>query len=221
MFEIKFFTRNLSHGERLGELLFGLIMTLTFTLTAGFVVGEDSAAVGELLKATIGCNIAWGIIDGGLMIVGRAFDRGRYSRIGHTIRAGASDDESAAMVAAELDETLEELAPPASREVFYRQIVANIRVNAPQRPGIRGEDWLAALVMFVMVFFASLPAALPFLVIDEPWLALRCSNAVLLVLLFVIGYHWAGYTTVNRWFAGFSMLLFGGLLVAVAIALGG
>ena len=47
------------------------------------------------------------------------------------------------------------------------------------------------------------------------------SNAVLLVLLFVIGYHWAGYTTVNRWRAGFSMLLFGGLLVAVAIALGG
>jgi len=30
-----FFTRNLSSGERLGELLFGLIMTLTFTLTAG------------------------------------------------------------------------------------------------------------------------------------------------------------------------------------------
>ena len=44
---------------------------------------------------------------------------------------------------------------------------------------------------------------------------------MLLVLLFVIGYHWAGYTTINPWRAGFSMLLFGGLLVAVAVALGG
>lgn len=221
MLEIKFFARNLSHGERLGELLFGLIMTLTFTLTAGFVVGEDSAAVGELLKATIGCNIAWGIIDGGLMIVGRAFDRGRYARMGQAIRAGASEPESLAIVAEELDETLEPLAPLASRQQLYREVVAAVRANAPQRPGIRGEDWLAALVMFVMVFFASLPAALPFLFIDEPWLALRCSNAVLLLLLFVIGYHWAGYTTINPWRAGFSMLLFGGLLVAVAVALGG
>ncbi|HWS26866.1 MAG TPA: VIT1/CCC1 transporter family protein [Xanthomonadales bacterium] len=221
MLEIKFFTRNLSHGERLGELLFGLIMTLTFTLTAGFVVGEDAAAVNELLKATIGCNIAWGIIDGGLMIVGRAFDRGRFARMGLAIRSGASDQESLAIVAEELDETLEPLAPLASRQLLYRDVIAKARANPPQRPGIRGEDWLAALVMFVMVFFASLPAALPFLFIDEPWLALRVSNAVLLVLLFVIGYHWAGYTTVNRWRAGFSMLLFGGLLVAVAIALGG
>lgn len=221
MLEIKFFARNLSHGERLGELLFGLIMTLTFTLTAGFVVGEDAAAVTELLTATIGCNIAWGIIDGGLMIVGRAFDRGRYSRMGQAIRAGASEAQALAIVAEELDETLEPLTSDETRTVLYRQIIAEVRSNAPQRPGIRAEDWLAALVMFVMVFFASLPAALPFLFIDEPWLALRCSNAVLLLLLFVIGFHWAGYTTINRWLAGFSMLLFGGLLVAVAIALGG
>lgn len=85
----------------------------------------------------------------------------------------------------------------------------------------RDSDWLGALVMFVAVFFASLPAALPFLFIDEPWLALRVSNAVLLALLFLIGFRWARYTTINPWRAGFVMLLFGSALVAVAIALGG
>jgi hypothetical protein len=73
--EIPFISRHLSAGERLGELLFGLIMTLTFTLTAGFVVGDGQDAVRELLIATIGCNIAWGIIDAGLLILGRVFDR--------------------------------------------------------------------------------------------------------------------------------------------------
>ena len=43
-FEIPFITRHLTAGERLGELLFGLIMTLTFTLTAGFVVGDNKDA---------------------------------------------------------------------------------------------------------------------------------------------------------------------------------
>ena len=221
MFEFKFFTRNLSHRDRYGELLFGLIMTLSLTLTAGFVVGEDAAAVNELLKATIGSTIAWGLIDGGVMIVGRAFDRGRFERIRLALYSSTSEQESLAIVARELEDTLQPLTPLASRQQLYRDVVATVRENAPQGPSIRREDWWAALVVFLMVFFASLPAALPFLFIDEPWLALRVSNGVLLVLLFVVGYRWAGYTTINRWRAGFSMLLIGSMLVAVAIALGG
>jgi hypothetical protein len=47
------------------------------------------------------------------------------------------------------------------------------------------------------------------------------SNAILLALFFVIGYLWAGYTTVNRWWAAISLTLFGIAMVATAIALGG
>jgi hypothetical protein len=219
--EINWFARHLSDGERLGELLFGLIMTLTFTLTAGFAVGESPDAVSELLIATIGCNIAWGIIDGGLMIVGNAFERGRLARLGQAIRNNDNADEAAAIVAAELDETLAPLVATDRRDALYREIAAHVKGKRPERSGVRKEDWLGAAVMFVMVFFASLPAALPFLFIDEPWLALRVSNAVLLALLFVIGFRWARYTTINPWRAGTVMFLFGSVLVAVAIALGG
>src|SRR6187402_3763423 len=92
--ELGFFARNLSDGERLGELLFGFIMTLTFTLTAGFVVGDGPDAVRELLIATIGCNIAWGIIDGGLMIIGKAFERGQFARLGQTLRKSENPDQA-------------------------------------------------------------------------------------------------------------------------------
>ena len=48
----------------MGEILFGLIMVLTITLTAGLTVREGKEGVRHLLIAALGCNIAWGIIDG-------------------------------------------------------------------------------------------------------------------------------------------------------------
>jgi hypothetical protein len=39
--------------------LFGLIMVLTETLTAGLSVTEGKAGVRQLLIAVIGCNLAW------------------------------------------------------------------------------------------------------------------------------------------------------------------
>jgi VIT1/CCC1 family predicted Fe2+/Mn2+ transporter len=220
-FEIGFITRHLSAGERLGELLFGLIMTLTFTLTAGFVVGDGQEAVRELLVATIGCNIAWGIIDGGLLVLGRVFDRGRAARIGRAIRSTADESHAIAAVAAELDDVLEPITAPDSRAGLYREVVQRVKASPAQRTGVRGEDWLAAFGVFWLVVFASFPAALPFLFIDDAWQALRVSNLILIALFFLIGYQWAGYTTVKPWRAATSLTLFGMVLVAAAIALGG
>jgi hypothetical protein len=213
--------RHLSPGERLGELLFGLIMTLTFTLSVGVLFGEGEGADRDLLIATIGCNIAWGIIDGALLILGRAFDRGRAARLGRAIRASASEQAAVAAVASELDETIEPITSPGARESLYRDVVSRVRGAAPRRAGIHGEDWIAALAVFFLVFFASLPAALPFLFIDDSWIALRVSNALLIGLLFFIGFRWAGYTNANPWRAGILLTIVGILLVVAAIALGG
>ena len=59
----RFVPRYLDTASRLGEILFGLIMVLTVTLTASFAVKEGEAGVRELLLAAIGCNLAWGVID--------------------------------------------------------------------------------------------------------------------------------------------------------------
>src|SRR5881396_2313732 len=59
----RFVPRYLDPASRLGEILFGLIMTLTVTLSAGLAVDEGRAGARQLLAAAIGCNLAWGIID--------------------------------------------------------------------------------------------------------------------------------------------------------------
>lgn len=61
----------------------------------------------------------------------------------------------------------------------------------------------------------------PFLFLDDPRLALRVSNAILLGLLFLVGWRAAHQTLAKPWLGGVTFLLVGVLLVALAIPLGG
>ena len=73
------FVEHLDPGERLGELLFGLIMVLTFTLGAGIELQGDRTATRDLLIAALGCNAAWGIIDAALFLMGRLSERSGWT----------------------------------------------------------------------------------------------------------------------------------------------
>jgi hypothetical protein len=217
-----FVEKYLDPATSLGEVLFGLIMTLTFTLGAGVIMQEEGrAGARELLIATIGCNIAWGMIDGVFYLLNQIFERGRLRRLGLKVRATSDDAEALGLVAREIDPVLESVTSPEERASLYARIVAQVRAGAGRPIRITRDDLLGAVASFWLVFFASLPAALPFLFISDAWLALRVSNVILLGLLFAAGYSWSRYTNARPWLAGLVFLFFGVALVAMAIALGG
>ena len=206
----------------LGEILFGLIMTLTFTLGAGIII-EDEGREGarQLLIAVIGCNIAWGIIDGALYLVGELFDRGRMRRLGRSIRLAVTPAAAEKLVAQEFDEILGPVTSESDRRTLYGRIAENIR-GTPSVPNpVTKQDLMGAFMSFWLVVVASVPAAIPFLLFDDARLALRVSNGILLALLFVTGYFWARYTLGRPWLVGLCFLLGGVVLVVAAIALGG
>lgn len=217
-----FTARYLDPGSHMGEILFGLIMTLTFTLAAGIVIEEEGrAGAREMLIGILGCNLAWGIIDGVLYVLGQVFDRGRIRRIGFHLRHATSEDEARRMVADELDATLLPMTDESARLGLYDSIVERVR-RSPAAPNpVRREDILGGLAAGWLVFACSFPAVLPFLLIPDPRLALRVSNIILLGLLFYVGYRWARYTLAKPWLSGLIFLLIGTLLVALAIPLGG
>jgi hypothetical protein len=206
----------------LGEILFGLIMTLTFTLGAGIII-EDEGREGarQLLIAVVGCNIAWGIIDGALYLVGQLFGRGRLRRIGRMIRQSPTRTRAEALVAEELDEVLSEVTSDTERQALYRRIVENVHAKPPTPNKATKEDYQGALMSCLLVIVTSVPAAIPFLIFDNARFALRVSNAVLLALLFITGYAWSKYTLGRPWLVGFWFLIGGVVLVVAAIALGG
>jgi hypothetical protein len=217
-----FVNKYLDQGASLGEVLFGLIMTLTFTLGAGLTIQEEGAeGARELLIATVGCNIAWGVIDGIFYVLGQLFERGRRRRVVQLVRGATRDTDAAALVAGELDDVIEKVMTPDERQRLYGRIVAQVRSGEIPPNPITRDDVMGGIASFWLVFFASLPAAIPFLFIDDARLALRVSNAVLLALLFFAGFHWARYTTARPVVTGLVFLVFGAALVAMTIALGG
>ena len=214
--------RYLDPSTSLAEVLFGLIMTLTFTLGAGLIIEDEGrAGARELLIAVIGCNVAWGIIDAALYLVGQLFDRGRLQRLGHAIQRTHDRRDAVTLVAEELNPLLGGLLSPRETEALYERIADNVSRKTGRKNSITRDDWLGALVSFFLVVITSLPAAIPFLLIDDARLALRVSNGVLVALLFFSGYWWARYTVSRPWIAGLAFLFIGTGLVVAAIALGG
>ena len=214
--------RYLDPATSLAEIMFGLIMTLTFTLGAGIIIQDEGReGARQLLIAVIGCNVAWGIIDGALYIMNEMFGRGRIRRLTQAVQATKDDRDAVTVVAGELDDLFEEISDHPEREALYLRIATHLRSRSSASVGIKKADVMGAFASFWLVTLTSVPAAIPFLFIDDAFLALRISNAILLASLFVTGYFWSRYTLGNPWVVGLCFLIGGAALVAVAIALGG
>jgi VIT1/CCC1 family predicted Fe2+/Mn2+ transporter len=213
--------RHLDPGDTLAELIFGLLMVLTFTLGARLLGPDEPTDGRELLVAAIGCNIAWGIIDGFLFILGRVFERLRVASVVNSLRLAADEPAAMAALHTELDGGLTSLADVAHRDRFYASIVAAARGGPGARPRLLAEDLHGAVRVFFLVVATAVPAALPFFVWDDAYLALRISNALLIVCLFVIGFLWGRHVGARPMFAGALIMSIGIGLVLIAIPLGG
>ena len=214
------FVARLEPVEEVGELVFGLIMVLTFTLGASIALG-DREETRELSLAVLGCNTAWGIIDAALYLVARVSERGRLHRLVRAVQAARSDEFARAVVAREFDQRLPPVIAPQMRVALDAHLVERVRELKLERNRVTGEDLRAALTVFWLVFLAALPAVVPFLLIQDPMIAMRASNAVLIALLFAVGWRWAGYTGASRWSTALLVTFLGVGLVSVAILLGG
>ena len=211
--------RAIEPGESLAEILFGLVMVLSFTLGANLASGSQADAR-ALLLAALGCNLAWGIIDGVFFLMGRRFERNRTAML---IRALQQEGDAGALAAirAELEDGIADLVDRPQRERFYAGVLAIVRAARPRRRGFAADDLGGALTAGCLVVATALPAVVPFLLMADAQAALRVSNVILVALLFVVGFHWARYAGANAWLSGLGMMAMGVVLVLTAIALGG
>src|SRR5215470_16867260 len=71
--------------DRVSEILFGLIMALTFTCTIS-VAEADRTEVRDMLIGAIGCNIAWGLVDAVMFILTGLAEKGHGKTILNFVR---------------------------------------------------------------------------------------------------------------------------------------
>jgi VIT1/CCC1 family predicted Fe2+/Mn2+ transporter len=151
----------------------------------------------------------------------RISERGRLHRLVKAIQAAPGEEAARSLVARELDARLPPVITSPMRAALDAHVLERVRELKPERNRITGDDVLAALAVFWLVFLTALPAVVPFLLMPDPQLAMRASNAVLIAVLFGVGWAWAGYTGAGRWRTALVMALLGVALVLVAMALGG
>jgi VIT1/CCC1 family predicted Fe2+/Mn2+ transporter len=214
-----FFGAYLDPSESLSEIIFGLIMVLGFTSTARLALGETSSQ--RLMWAVIGCNLAWGIVDGVMYILGSVYERSQRLRLAEAVQRAPDEQAALDVVAGALEEVLTPLMTEEQRTQVYHWVIARVKGVTLRTVHITQDDLYAALASGLLVFLTVLPVALPFLLIDDAQRALRISNLLCVALLFIVGYVWAGRTKMNRFVAGLLLLLLGLAMVAVTVALGG
>ena len=211
----------LDPASRMGEILFGLIMVLTVTLTAGLKAPEGKEGVRQLLLAAICTNVAWGIIDAVMYIFNAMIVRRGKIRLVEGVQNAADSKTAIALVEDEFEPELQELLGPKEAEALSKSVLKHVAGAHITKKILTKEDFYGALACFWLVFVSCLPASLPFLIFSEPTLALRISNLLLLACLFYIGQKWGGYAGRNRLIIGSAMVAIGLALVGVAILLGG
>jgi VIT1/CCC1 family predicted Fe2+/Mn2+ transporter len=86
---------------------------------------------------------------------------------------------------------------------------------------LTARNFQEASVIFFLIFTSTFPVVIPFIFIQDTKLALRVSNLVAIVMMFLCGWAVARYVRCNKWIMSFAMVIIGIILVAVTIALGG
>jgi hypothetical protein len=210
--------RVLDPSERIAEVLFGLIMVLTFTGSLSVAeAGRDD--VRAMLVGALGCNLAWGIIDALLYLMGVQAARGGDLAALRAVRGAHDPAQARLRIAEALPAPVAGVLEPAELEAIRLRLQ---RLPEPAGAGRLGRaDWLGALGVFLLVFLSMLPIALPFVLFPDVARAMRWSNGIAVAMLFVLGWAYGRVVGRSPWRVGIGMVLLGSGLVAATIALGG
>jgi hypothetical protein len=210
--------RVLDPMERISETLFGLIMALTFICSLG-IATAGNVKIETMLIGALGCNLAWGIVDGGLFLLARINGRGVDLLTLRAIRRAPDAEAARRAIADAFPPQLASVLPPEQLELMRQKLQQT--PEPCERPSLTKHDWIGALGLCTLSFLSTFPVVIPFLFLSDAKLALRVSYAVAIVMLFCCGYAFGYRSGLRPWVAGLSMVVFGSVLVGVAVALGG
>jgi hypothetical protein len=210
--------RVLDPVSRISEIIFGVLMALSFTgaLNAATSGREE---VRTMMLTALGCNLAWGIVDAVMYLMATMTERGRNLTLLQTVRS-ASDPQAAH---AAIDEAL----PGRLGETLGTEGLENIRKRlaalpeVPTHVRLGKDDFAGAFGVFLLVVLSTFPVVVPFMSMLDLARAMRVSNGIALVMLFLGGYQLGKYAGGVAWKTGLAMAAVGAVLVAIIMALGG
>jgi VIT1/CCC1 family predicted Fe2+/Mn2+ transporter len=215
----RFIGEHVSPADRMAEMIFGLIMALG--VTCAIRIGTTDLDSHELLVSVGGCNLAWGIVDGVVLVLMRLFERGRVLRVVTQARAAADDDAAYRIVEDELAPDVVDELTADERSRLKEISLAVVRRVHPEPPTIGKGDFLHGIAAGLVVVLPTIPVVVPYVLFSDPVVAVRTSYGVALALLFWLGAKWAEIVGARPWRLGSALVALGVVLVGITTALGG
>lgn len=204
--------------DRVSEIIFGLLMALTFTGSLSAATAGEGE-IRTMMFTALGCNLAWGLVDAVMYLVRTLTERTRNFTLMRRVRSVAAPREAHAIIADAIPGGLGTVISAQGLEDMRQRLAA--LPEPPARGRLGRDDFFGAISVFVLVVLATFPVVVPFMLFSETALAMRASNAVALATLFAAGYTLGRYSGGVPWQSGFAMVAIGVALVAAIMALGG
>ncbi|AYN16412.1 hypothetical protein CHR29_15200 [Pseudomonas monteilii] len=203
--------------DRITEVIFGLLMAMTFigSLSVATAGREDARL---MLVAAFGCNLAWGLADAVIYLLRTWTERTR-SRTLLTRLQAAPSSQGRKLISDALPERVSLALDEDGLEMLRDRMLRDVARPMPPRLGL--DDFKAALATFLLVVLATFPMVIPFLLIDTTATAIRVSHLVALAMLYLAGWLLARYSGGRTQLTGVVLAGLGALLILAIIALGG
>jgi hypothetical protein len=224
--------RKLKVGEYLGkywagaEAMYSVIIVMTFTSTLRSVSPESHAIYSTILFSALYCCIAWGLADGFFYAWEAAYNAENNRLLIEDSKNETKRPIAISMIKEELDDTVIGSIAKDDREKLYEGIVGYLSKNrVPQK---KTASLIRVLPHYLLgtttlSILGGVIVLLPFVLIQGNLvLALRVSNIVGIITLFLIGYYRSGDNRLERRLSsGLISAVLGIIIAIITVVLGG
>jgi VIT1/CCC1 family predicted Fe2+/Mn2+ transporter len=159
------------------------------------------------------------MIDGLFYLMGSLADKGQNLMTYQTVRKSTDPQQAQRLIADKLPPLVASILEPAELESM-RQRLKQLP-EPPKRASLNKEDFLSAVGIFLLVFLSTFPVVIPFIFMQSTLPALRISNAIAIVMMFIAGYSYGRLTGYHPLRVGIAMVVLGAMVVSATIKLGG
>ncbi len=204
--------------DRTSEILFGIIMVLTFTGSIR-VAEAGQEDVRTVLAGAIGCNLAWGVVDAAMYLMATFMARARLVVALRAIRRTQTPETAHQLIVDLLPSEFSSALTPSEVETLRQRL--NQQALSSSAAKLTRADLLGATGVFLLVSLSTFPVIVPLIFVRQQRLALGLSNAVAVLMLFILGWSLGRHAERPAWRSGLGMVVVGLVLVAITMALGG
>lgn len=216
----KFIGETLSLGDRLSELLYGVVMVSSISGLVVIAGPPETSNFYYMLVVLFITIILWGILDGISYAMLSATNRSERETLIETIDVEGDVASRRKAIADDLDDTLISRLDEGSKLRIMEIVDRGLPRQAARMTKNRLTSFEKRIVLaaFLLDFIALVVLVIPYLVLKPLAFAALVSHIIALVMFVLIGFYYAKFAHLNKWKGAFVAGSLGLILIVFAEA---